>query len=175
MVECLPLTINKVQEHEELIREVLSKSFWQSVSYEAAGKMLAGLAPLMPYMRKEPQQTIVIDMGDEIALRERILMTGEKEQTYITKYREQVEDRIRKIADENPAIQKIARDEVLSEADIHGLEAALFGPDLARNDPALDRAVTDTGGAIVPFIRRVLGMYGGTGPRSGSGMRSGRT
>ena len=65
-------------------------------------------------------------------------MTGEKEQTYITKYREQVEDRIRKIADENPAIQKIARDEVLSEADIHGLEAALFGPDLARNDPALD-------------------------------------
>ena len=165
MVECLPLTINKVQEHEELIREVLSKSFWQSVSYEAAGKMLAGLAPLMPYMRKEPQQTIVIDMGDEIALRERILMTGEKEQTYITKYREQVEDRIRKIADENPAIQKIARDEVLSEADIHGLEAALFGPDLARNDPALDRAVTDTGGAIVPFIRRVLGMYGGTGPK----------
>ena len=66
MVECLPLTINKVQEHEELIREVLSKSFWQSVSYRGGWEDASGLAPLMPYMRKEPQQTIVIDMGDEI-------------------------------------------------------------------------------------------------------------
>jgi len=164
MVECLPLTINRVQEHEPLIREVLSKSFWQSVSYEDAERMLAGLAPLMPYMRKEPQQTIVIDMGDEIALRERILMAGDKEQTYITKYREQVEDRIKKIADENPAIKKIARDEVLTGSDIRELEDALFGPDLAKNNPALDRAVTDTEGALVQFIRKVLGMYGTTGP-----------
>ncbi len=85
MAECLPLTINKVKEREEIIHEVLSKSFWQSVSYEAAERMLTELAPLMHYMTKEPQKTIVINMGDNIEMRELIQMLGEKEQTYITK------------------------------------------------------------------------------------------
>ncbi len=35
-------------------------------------------------------------MGDNIETRELIQMLGEKEQTYITKYREHVEERIRK-------------------------------------------------------------------------------
>lgn len=163
MVECLPLTINRVQEHEAFIREVLSKSFWQSVSYEAAERMLAELAPLMPYMRKEPQQTIVIDMGDEIALRERILMSGYKDSPYIVEYWKQVENRIRKIADENPTIQKIAHDEVLTGTDIHDLEDALFSPDLAKNLPEQNTTNVDSESDLVKLIRRVLGMYGETG------------
>jgi len=164
MVECLPLTINKVQEHEMFIREVLSKSFWSSVSYELAQRMLVELSPLMPYMRKEPQQTIVIDMGDNIEMRELIQMLGEKEHTYITKYREHVEERIRKIAADSPVIQKIARDEVLSEADLQQLEATIFGPDLAKNTAELGKAVTSTESILVSFIKRVLGMYGEPNP-----------
>jgi len=164
MVECLPLTINRVQEREGFICEVLSKSFWQSVSYEAAERMLAELAPLMPFMRKEPQQTIVIDMGDKIEMRELIQMLGEKEQTYITKYREHVEERIKQLAAENPVIRKIARDEVLSEADLQQLEATIFGPDLAKNSAELGKAVTSTESILVSFIKRVLGMYGEANP-----------
>jgi len=164
MVECLPLTINKVQEHEGFIREVLSKSFWTSVSYESAQRMLAELAPLMPYMSKEPQQTIVIDMGDNIEMRELIQMLGEKEHTYITKYQEHVEERIRKIAADSPVIQKIARDEVLSEADLQQLEATIFGPDLVKNTAELGKAVTSTESILISFIKRVLGMYGEPNP-----------
>ena len=164
MVECLPLTIDKVKEREALIHEVLSKSFWQSISYEAAERMLAGLAPLMPSMTKEPQKTIIIDMGDNIEMRELIQMLGEKEQTYITKYRENVEERIKKLAADSPVIQKIARDEVLSEADLRQLEATIFGPDLAKNTAELGKAVTSTESILVSFIKRVLGMYGEPNP-----------
>ncbi|MDD1703140.1 MAG: DEAD/DEAH box helicase family protein [Methanoregula sp.] len=164
MVECLPLTINRVQEREAFIREVLSKAFWSSVTWESAQRMLAELAPLMPFMRKEPQQTIVIDMGDNIEMRELIRMSGEKEHAYITKYREHVEDRIKQIAADNPVIQKIARDEVLSEADLQQLEATIFGPDLAKNSAELGRAVTSTESVLVSFIKRVLGMYGEANP-----------
>lgn len=164
MVDCLPLTINKVQEREAFIREVLSKSFWSPVTYESAQRMLAELAPLMPFMRKEPQQTIVIDMGDQIEMRELIQMLGEKEQTYITKYREHVEERIKQLAAENPVIRKIARDEVLSEADLQQLEATIFGPDLAKNSAELGKAVTSTESILVSFIKRVLGMYGEANP-----------
>jgi type I restriction enzyme, R subunit len=164
MVECLPLTINKVQEHEAFIHEVLSKSFWTSVSYDSVQRMLTELAPLMPYMRKEPEQTIIIDMGDNIEMRELIQMLGEKEHTYITKYREHVEERIRKIAADNPVIQKIIRDEVLSETDLQQLEATIFGPDLAKNSTELGKAVTSTESILVSFIRKVLGMYAESNP-----------
>ncbi|MFA6331503.1 MAG: type I restriction-modification enzyme R subunit C-terminal domain-containing protein, partial [Methanoregula sp.] len=164
MVECLPLTLDRVKEREAFIREVKSNAFWQSVSYESAERMLAELAPLMPLMSREPQQTIVIDMGDRIEMRELIQMLGEKEQTYITKYRERVEERIRKLAADSPVIQKIARDEVLSEADIRQLEATIFGPDLAKNSAELGKAVTSTESILVSFIKRVLGMYGEANP-----------
>lgn len=164
MVECLPLTLDKVKEREAFIRAVKSHAFWQSVSYESAERMLAELAPLMPLMSKEPQQTIVIDMGDRIEMRELIQMLGEKEQTYITKYRERVEERIKQLAADSPVIQKIARDEVLSEADIRQLEATIFGPDLAKNSAELGRAVTSTESILVSFIKRVLGMYGEANP-----------
>ena len=165
MVECLPLTLDKVKEREAFIREVKSHAFWQSVSYESAERMLAELAPLMPMMSREPQQTIVIDMGDQIEMRELIQMLGEKEQTYITKYRERVEDRIKLLAAESPVIQKIAHDEVLSEADIRELEATIFGPDLAKNGAELGKAVTSTEGILVSFIKHVLGMYGDPDPK----------
>ncbi len=61
-------------------------------------------------------------------------------------------------------IQKIARDEVLSEADLQQLEATIFGPDLAKNNAELGKAVTSTESIIVSFIKRVLGMYGEANP-----------
>jgi type I restriction enzyme R subunit len=91
-------------------------------------------------------------------------MLGEKEQTYITKYRENVEERIKKLAADSPEIQKIARDEVLSEADLRQLEATIFGPDLAKNTAELGKAVTSTESILVSFIKRVLGMYGEPNP-----------
>ena len=103
-------------------------------------------------------------MGDNIEMRELIQMLGEKEHTYITKYREHVEDRIKKLAADSPVIQKIARDEVLSEADLQQLEATIFGPDLAKNSAELGKAVTSTESILVSFIKRVLGMYGEANP-----------
>jgi len=164
MIDCLPLTINKVQEREAFIREVLSKSFWSTVTYESAQRMLAELAPLMPFMRKEPQQTIVIDMGDTIEQKTIFEMGVAQQHTYVTKYREHVEERIRKIAADSPVIQKIARDEVLSEADLQQLEATIFGPDLAKNSAELGKAVSGTESILVSLIKRVLGMYGEANP-----------
>ena len=164
MVECLPLTINRVQEREAFIREVLSKAFWSSVTYESAQRMLAELAPLMPFMRKEPQQTIVIDMGDTIEQKKYFEMGVAQQHTYVTKYKEHVEDRIKQIAADNPVIQKIARDEVLSEADLQQLEATIFSSDLAKNTGGLDTVARPNEHLLVSFIKRVLGMYGEVNP-----------
>ncbi|MDO8873099.1 MAG: DEAD/DEAH box helicase family protein [Methanoregula sp.] len=164
MIECLPLTINKVQEREAFIREVLSNAFWYSVTYESAQRMLTELAPLMPYMRKEPQQTIVIDMGDVIEQKKYFEMGVAQQHTYVTKYLELVDERVRKIAADNPIIQKIARDEVLSEADLQQLEATIFGPDLVKNPAELGKAVSGTESILVSLIKRVLGMYAEANP-----------
>jgi type I restriction enzyme R subunit len=166
MVNRLPLTLEKVKVQESLIKTVLSSSFWNSVSFEGAERMREDLAPLMVYAQREPREIIVIDMGDAIEQRTLISMEGEKEHTYITKYRERVEERVRQIADSNPVIQKIARDEVLSESDLRSLELALFSSDFVLDE----QEITHTGAAatenvLVPFIKRVLGMYATPDPR----------
>jgi len=162
-VDCLPLTINKVQEKRETIKNVLSHSFWSSLSFDSVQRMLDDLAPLMPYMRSEPQQTIVIDISDPIEQRTNIQMVDE-EHTYITRYREQVEARIKQIAADDPVINKIKADEVLSESDLRALEATLFGPDLGKNTRELARGAKNNESILVSFIKRVLGMYAEPNP-----------
>ena len=69
MVDRLPRTLDAVRAKETLMDKVLSRSFWETVSFEDVQLLLSDLSPLMPYMAKEPRDTIVIDMSDIIAER----------------------------------------------------------------------------------------------------------
>ena len=159
MMECLPQTINQVRAKRDFINSALSRSFWDSLTYEKSQHLIAELGQLMPLMQKEPKEAIVIDMSD--AIQQRTVwdwaIIAEKESAYIIKYREKVEERIRQIADKNPVIHKIEADEELSESDLQELENTLFSPELIIEINELTKASSKTQGMLVDLIRQVLG------------------
>ena len=84
----------------------------------------------MKYMASEPRKTIVIDMDDVIQQRKLIEFGPDAKQEYVNVYKEKVEERIKMLAREHPAIYKIERDEMLTEEDLHKLEETLNSPEL---------------------------------------------
>ncbi len=162
MVDCLPETINAVREMADVKRMVLSHSFWDTLSYDDSQKMMADLGPLMLYMQKEPTRTIIIDMADPIEKVRVLSLHEEKEEEYITHYREQVEARIKALADRNLAMKKIRENTPLTHDDLVSLEETLLGPEFGEEvEPGEYGAggVTVRDSVLVRFIRQVLGLY----------------
>jgi len=164
MVDHLPRTLNVVREKEEQLDEVLSRAFWKGLSFEDAAGLIEDVAPLMRYMSKEAYEPIVIDMGDII--KERTFWTlAEEAPEYEVAFRETVERRVTDLADHSPAIQKILRDEPISEEDLRGLEEALSEAGVNVTDEMLQASPRHPHGTLIEFIRSLFGLYEAPDPR----------
>ena len=159
MVECLPDELNVVKPKLAVKDKVLSKRFWAGVSFDDSQMLITELATLMRYMAPEPRKTIVLDIDDVIQQRKLIEFGPEATQEYVTVYKEKVEERIKKLANEHPAIIKIKRDEMLAEEDLRKLEAALNSPELYITEDVLQKAFNQSKGTLVQFIKSILGLY----------------
>jgi len=158
MINRLPMTIYDVNQKEDLIDDALSHSFWEEPSFDDAQEMMVELGPLMKYMAKEARPPIVIDMGDSIEVR-KLWDFDEDEPIYVKAFKEKVENRIKDIAESNPIIQKIQRDEPLTERDLLELERALSSPDFGVTEEVLQTHYPQARGTLVDFVRSLIGLY----------------
>jgi type I restriction enzyme R subunit len=157
----LPLTISEVKRKEELLDKVLTKSFWTNVSYEDAQMLMGEFSSLMKYKRTEPRPKIILDIDDIIQKREIIEygpITSPRSE-YVEEYKEKVERKIKQLADEHPTIQKIKRDEALSEQDLRSLEKTLNSPELFITEENLQKVYKQSEGSLTEFIKKILGLY----------------
>jgi type I restriction enzyme R subunit len=74
-------------------------------------------------------------------------------------YKEKVESKIKKLADEHPTIKKIKKNDVLSEEDLQKLENTLNSPDLYITEKTLQEVYQQHKGTLVEFIKKILGLY----------------
>jgi type I restriction enzyme R subunit len=159
MVDCLPDELNAVKPKIAFKEKVLSGRFWENVSFEDSQMLISELANLMKYMAPEPRRTIVLDMDDMIQQRKLIEFGPDAKQEYVKVYKEKVEDRIKKLADEHPAIMKIKNDEALTESDLHDLEMTLNNPELYITEDVLQKVYAQNKGTLVQFVKNILGLY----------------
>ena len=159
MIECLPDELNVVKPKIPLKEKVLSRRFWEQVSFEESQMLLTEFSRLMKYMASEPRRTIVIDMDDVIQQRKLIEFGPDAKQEYVNVYKEKVEKRIKMLARESPAIYKIERDEVLTEEDLRKLEETLNSPELYVTEDVLQKVFNQNRGTLVQFIKNILGLY----------------
>jgi len=164
MVDYLPRSLELVRQKEEQLDTVLSRSFWNDLSFGDARMLVDEIAPLMKYMRKEPPPAIVIDMGDVIEQRTR-WEVDEEAPAYVTAFVKKVEERIREMATENPVMQKIVNDEPITEKDLSGLEIALSDAGVDVTEETLQRGYRQPQGTLVDFIKSVLGLYRAPDPQ----------
>jgi len=159
MVDCLPEELNVIKPKLAIKDKVLSNRFWENVSFEDSQMLISELAKLMKYMAAEPRKTIVLDMDDMIQQRKLIEFGPDAKQEYVKVYKEKVEDRIKRLADEHPAIIKIRNDEALTEADLRDLELTLNNPELYITEDVLQKVFSQNKGTLVQFIKNILGLY----------------
>lgn len=159
MVECLPEELNVIKPKLAFKKKVLSNRFWENVSFEDSQVLISELAKLMKYMTPEPRRTIVLDMDDMIQQRKLIEFGPDAKQEYVKVYKEKVEERIKKLADEHPAIMKIKNDEALTESDLRDLELTLNNPELYITEDVLQKVFSQNKGTLVQFVKNILGLY----------------
>ncbi|MFZ3168335.1 MAG: DEAD/DEAH box helicase family protein [Candidatus Methanoperedens sp.] len=159
MVDCLPEELNVIKPKLAFKEKVLSNRFWENVSFEDSQMLISELAKLMKYMASEPRKTIVLDMDDMIQQRKLIEFGPDAKQEYVKVYKEMVEDRIKKLADEHPAILKIKNNEMLTEADLRDLELTLNNPELYITEDVLQKVYAQNKGTLVQFVKNILGLY----------------
>ena len=155
----LPLTIREVSEKRGLLDMVLKREFWEKITFDDAQMLAREFTPLMRYREPEPRPVIIIDIGDIVQRREYIEYGPGPTREYVTTYIDKVEKRVRKLADEHPTLQKIKRNEVISETDLKNLENTLNGPDLYLTEDILQKAYMQSNGILVQFIKKILGLY----------------
>ncbi len=161
VMDYLPFTIKQVKEKEELINKIQKPAFWKTVTYEDAQMLLRDLTPLMKYKRSEPRPTIILDIDDVIQERDYIDYgpVTTPRSMLVTTYRDKVEKRIKQLAEQHPTIQKIRRDEILTERDLVELERTLNSPELYVTEEILQRLYKQHHGTLVQFIKKILGLY----------------
>lgn len=158
-IQALPITIREVGEKKQLRAKVLNKEFWASISFEDSQMLLREFTPLMRYKEKEPRPLIVLDIDDVVQSREYIEYGPKATREYVTTYVDKVEKKIRQLADRDPTISKIRRDEAITEEDLKSLERTLNSPELYVTEDTLKRAYRQGNGTLVQFIKKILGLY----------------
>ena len=160
MLDCLPRTLNVVQEKEELLDQVLTNKFWNEITFDDCQMLLNEFAELMRYKATEPRSPPILDLDDMIKERKIIEFGPDSKEEYVHVYKEKVEKRIRNLATYHPTIRKIIADDVLTEDDLDYLERVLNSPEFDYvTEDVLQKAYHQRRGTLVQFIKSILGYY----------------
>lgn len=156
----LPLSLNVVEREESLIRAARDTSWWAepaSAEYDARLRQLAGrLGPLMKYRQNRPDPIVKLNLDDRLLLREYIEVGPRREQVQTEVYRRRVEARIRELVAQSPVLQKIEREESVTEAELAELAALLREHDPWVTEDNLRHAYDNRRVGLLAFIRHVL-------------------
>ena len=160
-IHCLPHTIEKVKEKSELLDKITDHFYWSKITYEDVLIIMGEVAPLMVYKRAEPVPKITLDIDDVIQQRKLIEFgpSTNPKQEYIEVYKNKVENKVKKLAEEHPTIQKIKGDKALTEKDLEKLEKTLNSPQLYITEDTLKKVYENHDGTLVEFMKKILGMY----------------
>jgi len=158
-LDSLPRTLNDVKQKQEIIDNVTSPEFWKDIDVSDLWRIRDELVSLMQYKQPEPIPQIVLNMDDIIQERGMIRFGPELKEEYIQTYQIKVEKKIKELVDSDPVIQKIKKDEVLTEKDLEHLEKTLGAPDLYITEDNLKKIYEQQRGTLVQFIKKILGLY----------------
>jgi len=157
--DSLPLTLNDVKAKKDIIDMVTNQDFWNGATEDDLFKIRDELTSLMQYKQPEPTPQIIIDMADVVKQRALIEYGPDLKEEHVETYQAKVEKKIKELAESMPAVQKIKKDEALTEADLEQLEKTLNSPDLYITEENLKKIYEEHRGTMVQFIKKVLGMY----------------
>ena len=156
----LPLSINIVANHQDVIEEALKPSFWESASDEQLDGIVEELAPLMQYREivVEGEGQARLNLKDIIKEKEFISFGAENESVSITAYKEMVEAKIAELLAQNTILQKIKEGKDISQEEATQLAELLADESPYITIDLLRRVYHTPKAPFLKLIRHVLGI-----------------
>ncbi len=154
-LRCLPITLQQVKDKKVLLDKVLTKEYWDEISYTDISILEKEFAPLMPYKRKEPRAMIVLDIDDVVQQRKLIEFAPDGKEEYVDVYKRQVEEKIYGLANSDPTVMKIKEGTPIYGEDIEKLEENLNSADLYINEKNLQK-IYEQKGTLTEFLKHIL-------------------
>ena len=115
-VKQLPMTLQIVKRHSDLIFECVKPTYWEDASEEDLDKVIHDLGPLMKH--RDPSQSAfrVLDLRDDVVIRTWLEIDGKPIPK--TKYQEIVSAFIGGLAEQSEAVRKVRDGEMVSSTEI---------------------------------------------------------
>ncbi|WP_241676962.1 type I restriction-modification enzyme R subunit C-terminal domain-containing protein [Chryseobacterium sediminis] len=155
----LPLSINVVAKHKDLIQQTQTDYFWNTITEKKLSDLIEHLAPLMVY--REGTVNLVpakYNFTDEIFEKEKVLFGPQNEAVSIERYKEMVEEKIRILLNELPILKKIKDNEPISDIEIEELSWMLSHESPHITVDLLRKVYNNRNAALVQFIKHILGI-----------------
>lgn len=155
----LPLSVNTVAKHKDLIQQVQTDYYWSSITESKLSDLMEQLAPLMIYregtMRMLPAQYNFVDLLLE---KERVVFGPQQEAVSIERYKEMVEEKIKILLSDLSILQKIKDNEPISDIEIEELTWLLSHESPHITVDLLRKVYNNRNAALVQFIKHILGI-----------------
>ncbi|HVW67101.1 MAG TPA: DEAD/DEAH box helicase family protein [Candidatus Peribacteraceae bacterium] len=155
----LPLSVNTVAKHKELIEAVLNEGFVPKADEAQLQEIVHSLAPLMRFREegfKIDQEKL--NLRDLTAEKQMIEFGPANERVSVQKYREKVEALIKKLEDENPILKKVKKGASLSKDELEQLADTLEQYDPYPNEQNLQKAYNARRVQFLDLIRYIMGI-----------------
>ena len=118
-IKQLPMTLQKIKQHEELIIECIRPTFWNDASENKLDQVIHDLGPLMKH--KDPSKTAfrILDLKDSVRIRTWLDIGGKPVPK--SAYQEIVTQFITGLAEQSTAVRKIRDGQMVTAQEIEEL------------------------------------------------------
>lgn len=136
----------------------MSDGFWAHLAIDRIDELQETFAPLMRYRIAQEIEQVELHLPDQISSRRWVVYGPTGEGAFADTYRERVEASVRRLADTLPALIKLKRGELLDDADLRQIAAALNQPDWFITEDTLKAAYQQPAASFVGLLRHILGI-----------------
>lgn len=154
----LPLSVNTVAEHKDLIERVLSPHYWMTLTEETIIEMSQMLAPIMRFrvMYKKPIEALQLQ---DITLKKEWIEFGPKHERQTTHaYREKVEQAVHELEEYNPTLQKLKAGIGLTDREIADLSNLLGKKEPFVTEQLLQKVYDNQSAKFIQLIKHIMGL-----------------
>lgn len=155
----LPRDIPEVRAVADVLNEVTSDDYWESLDWRRIRRVQEVFTPLMRFRRRRGGGEIVkLSIRDDIRNRHWIVFGPSGEGAFADTYRQQVESYIRDLTENSPPLQKLRDGSELSNSELDAIASLLERPDLFITEERLREVYALPDADLKAFLAHILGV-----------------
>lgn len=157
-IEELPLSVNIVAKEQELIERVIQDAYWSKATDDDYDILIEKLGPLMRFREQEEGHQEKLDIQDILNEKLYIEFGPEHERLPTEKYRQRIEEMIKKLAENTLVLQKLIKGQEITAKEIESLAEILEKKDPFISEDLLRRVYDNRQAKFIQFIKHILGI-----------------